>query len=228
MLLLALLLLSPQKPVDGFQARTYKTMPYRLFVPPDYDKSHPYPLILWLHGAGSVGGDNFKQISGASLRGTHTWTAPQVQAKHPAFVLAPQSRIGSWTMDFPLVLELLNSVESEFNIDAARIYVAGQSLGGFGTWYFITTRPDLFAAAIPLCGGGNSSRASVITHIPIWAFHGESDPTVPVTESRKMIAAIRQAGGDPRYTEYRGVGHDVWFRAFQEPGLVEWLFSQHK
>jgi len=228
MILLALLLLLAQKPVDGFQARTYKAMPYRLFVPPDYDKTHHYPLILWLHGAGSVGTDNFKQISGASLRGTHTWTAPQVQAKHPAFVLAPQSWTGSWPTDFPTVLELLNAVENEFSIDSARIYVAGQSMGGFGTWYFIATRPDLFAAAIPLCGGGNVSNARLIAHIPIWAFHGESDRTVPVTESRKMIAAIRQAGGDPRYTEYKGVGHEVWFRTFQEPGLIEWLFAQHK
>jgi predicted peptidase len=71
-------------------------------------------------------------------------------------------------------------------------------------------------------------RASVIAQIPIWAFHGEADPTVPVTESRDMIAAIRKAGGNPRYTEYKGVGHEVWLKAFQEKGLVEWLFAQHK
>src|SRR5437762_6637758 len=98
-----------QKPVDGFQARTYKTMPYRIFVPGGYDKTRQYPLVLWLHGAGSVGNDNFKQISEASLRGTHTWTTAQVQAKYPAFVLAPQSRNGSWTTELPLVLELLDS-----------------------------------------------------------------------------------------------------------------------
>ena len=92
---LALVLLLAQKPVDGFEARTYKMMPYRLFVPTTYDKSRKYPLIVWLHGSGSVGSDNLKQISGASLRGTHTWTAAQAQAQHPAFVLAPQSNTGS-------------------------------------------------------------------------------------------------------------------------------------
>jgi len=71
-------------------------------------------------------------------------------------------------------------------------------------------------------------RASVIAQIPIWAFHGEADPTVPVAASRDMIAAIRKAGGNPRYTEYKGVGHEVWFKAFQEKGLVEWLFAQHR
>jgi predicted peptidase len=228
MILLTLLALFAQKPVDGFQARTYKTMPYRIFVPPNYDSTQKYPLIIWLHGSGSVGRDNFKQISGASLRGTHTWTAPQVQAKYPSFVLAPQSARGSWVADFGTVIELLKSVEGEFNIDTTRVYIAGQSLGGFGTWHFITARPDLFAAAIPLCGGGDTGRAERIASIPIWAFHGADDPTVPVTQSRQMIAAIRQAGGNPRYTEYKGVRHEVWFKAFQEQGLVEWLFSQHK
>jgi predicted peptidase len=227
MLLLVFLALA-QKPVDGFVPRTYKTMPYRLFIPAGYDAARKYPLVIWLHGAGSVGNDNFKQISGASLRGTHTWTAPEVQAKYASFVLAPQSRLGGWSADFQLVLELLDSLEKEFSIDSSRIYLAGQSMGGFGTWYFITTRPDLFAAAIPLCGGGDPSRANAIKSIPIWAFHGEADPTVPVNESRKMIAAIQQSGGTPRYTEYKGVGHEVWFKAFQEKGLVDWLFAQHK
>jgi predicted peptidase len=227
MIWITLLLLFAQKPVDGFQARTFKKMPYRLFVPPSYDKSHAHPVVLWLHGAGSVGNDNFAQMSGASLRGTHTWTTPEVQAKHPAFVLAPQAQ-QDWTLEFPAVIELLSSVEQEFNIDKTRIYIAGQSMGGHGTFYFITARPDLFAAAIPLCGWGDASRANVIAHIPIWAFHGADDPTVPVTESRKMIAAIRRAGGSPLYTEYKGVKHEVWLKAFQEKGLVEWLFAQHR
>ena len=106
MLLLSLMLLLFQKPIDGFQARMFQTMPYRLFIPTSYERDHKYPLILWLHGAGSIGNDNLKQISGASLRGTHTWIAPQVQAKYPSFVLAPQSKSGAWTADFSTVLEL--------------------------------------------------------------------------------------------------------------------------
>jgi predicted peptidase len=226
--LLLLLTFFVQKPVDGFEARTFRNMPYRLFTPAAYDRTRKYPLILWLHGAGSVGGDNFKQISGASLRGTHTWIAPAVQAKHPAFVLAPQSHGGGWDQEMPLVLGVLDLLKKEFNIDPSRIYIAGQSMGGFGTWDYITARPDLFAAAIPLCGGGDASHASVIAKTPIWAFHGAADPTVPVARSREMIAAVKRAGGNPLYTEYPGVGHEVWFKAFQEKGLVEWLFAQHK
>lgn len=216
-----------QKNVDGFVARSFKMMPYRLFVPTSYDKNQKYPLVLWLHGAGSVGNDNFKQISGASLRGTHTWTTRQNQAKYPAFVLAPQTR-RSWIADASTVVELLEAVKTEFSIDPQRVYIAGQSMGGYGTWNLIALRPDLFAAAIPLCGGGDTSGAATLVKIPIWAFHGDADANVPVTESREMIAAIKQAGGSPRYTEYKGVGHEVWLKTFQERGLVDWLFAQRK
>jgi predicted peptidase len=229
-----------QRNVDGFVARMYKndrgqTMPYRLFTPQGYNAQNMYPLVLWLHGSGSVGTDNFKQISGASLRGTHLWTQPQNQAKYPAFVLAPQSprgwanfRSNDLSGELSLVLEILESVRQEFSIDSARLYVAGQSMGGYGTWDLVTRRPGLFAAAVPLCGGGDTSKGWAAAQTPTWAFHGDADGTVPVSRSREMIAAIRKAGGNPRYTEYKGVGHDVWVRAVREPGLVDWLFAQRR
>lgn len=229
-----------QKNVDGFAARVYRnaraqSMPYRLFTPNGYNRQAKYPLILWLHGSGSVGTDNLKQISSASFRGTHLWTQPQNQAKYPAFVLAPQSPAG-WAnfsskdlgREMTLVLEILESLQGEFNIDSTRIYVAGQSMGGYGAWDLITKRPGLFAAAIPLCGGGDTTKAAAAAKTATWAFHGDADPTVPVTMSRDMIAAVRKAAGNPRYTEYKGVGHDVWVRAVREPGLVDWLFAQHR
>jgi len=219
---------SAQKPVDGFVARTFKSMPYRLFVPLKYDATQKYPIVIWLHGSGSVGSDNFKQISGASLRGTHTWTIPANQAKHPTFVIAPQSTKGWAGLQLELVLGILDSLKTEFNIDADRVYVAGQSMGGYGVWNIIALRPDLFAAAIPLCGGGDPTQAPRMVKIPIWAFHGAADPTVSVRQSQRMIEAIKLAGGIPRYTEYEGVGHNVWVRAFQEPTLMDWVFAQHR
>jgi predicted peptidase len=227
--------------VDGFIGRVYtngrgERMPYRLFVPAGYNSSKKYPLLLWLHGAGSVGNDNRKQISGASISGTHTWTSPKTQSTYPAFVVAPQAPAGTAWANFQsdelgaqlsLVLAILDSIRSEFSIDSQRMYVAGQSMGGYGTWDLITKKPGLFAAAIPLCGGGRTDRAGVLLKTPIWAFHGDADDTVPVSKSRDMISAIRKLGGSPRYTEYKGVGHNVWTRAFLEPGLLEWVFSQH-
>ena len=234
------LLCMAQDVVDGFVARTYsngsrQSMPYRLFIPPDYDKDKQYPLVLWLHGAGGAGTNNLAQISEDQIPGTHTWTKPQNQAKHPTFVLVPQSPT-NWVSggldrlspEMLLVLGILDAVRTEFNIDSRRIYVAGQSDGGVGTWNVIMQRPSLFAAAIPLCGAGDPSGAFRIATLPIWAFHGARDTVIPVTESRKLIAAIRKVGGHPRYTEYRTIGHDIWIPAFSEPGLVDWVFSQHR
>jgi predicted peptidase len=206
-------------------------MPYRLFIPPGYNDQKPYPLVLWLHGSGGAGTDNIAQISEDQVPGTHIWTEPQTQSQHPAFVLAPQNP-GNWverpeelSPGMLLVLGILESVKAEFNIDATRVYVAGQSDGGYGTWNLITQRPALFAAAIPICGGGSPRLASRAAQIPIWVFHGRRDDVVPVTESRNMIAAIRKAGGHPQYTEYARMGHDVWKRALTESDLVPWLFD---
>lgn len=228
-----------QDSIDGFVGRVYRdrnqSMPYRLFVPPGYDRLRKYPLIIWLHGGGSAGDDNVGQISLDNKLGTHFWTRKQNQDKHPAFVLAPQSK-GYWdsntSMDLSeelkLVLKILDVVRKEYSIDPDRLYVAGQSNGGIGAFGLITKKPGLFAAAIPLCGAGNPGLATRAAKTAVWAFHGEKDEIIASENSRNMIAALKKAGGNPRYTEYKGVGHDIWELVFKEPSLEEWLFAQHK
>lgn len=231
---------------ERFAARTFEsrhggTLLYRLFSPEGVsERDHSrkrYPLILWLHSGGGVGDDNLSQISNGNALGARLWTEPDVQAKHPAFVLAPQCPRGkqwSWhqsgqpTRQLGLAVELILSLAKELPIDLRRIYVVGQSLGGFGAWAAVTAWPRLFAAAVPLCGGGDEEAAEKLTQIGIWAFHGDRDDQVNVERSRRMIEAIRKAGGSPRYTEYKGEGHLIWPRVFSEKGLVEWLFSQRK
>jgi predicted peptidase len=127
-----------------------------------------------------------------------------------------------------LVLEILDQLQRDYSVDAGRLYVMGISLGGFGTWDIITRRPDMFAAAVPICGGGNAAKASAITKTAIWAFHGDQDELVNVNESRAMITALRNARLNPRYTEYKGLGHNVWERAFAEKDLLPWLFAQKR
>lgn len=228
--------------VDGFAPRTFvgvsgKTIAYRLFIPNEKSRSKPLPAIIYLHGGGGVGTDNLKQTSGGNMMGTHVWITPEVQAKHPSFVIAPQLPNGSqWASPLEdgiapytlLVVELLESLSQEFAIDRDRIYLTGQSLGGYGTWDLITKRPDLFAAAVPLCGKGTPSRAASIRDKPIWVFHGAKDEAVPVGGSREMVAALRALGSAVKYTEYPEVGHDVWLRAYGEPNLIEWLFAQSR
>ena len=127
-----------------------------------------------------------------------------------------------------LVIDLLESLSLEFAIDLDRVYLTGQSLGGYGTWDLIAKRPEVFAAAVPLCGEGAPSRAQAVRNVPVWVFHGAKDEAVPVSGSREMVAALRAVGGVVKYTEYPQVGHDVWTVAYVEEDLPGWLFGQKR
>ena len=225
---------------DGFVARTFQgttgvQMPFRLFVPHDRVRSGPLPAIIFLHGGSGAGTDNVRQISGHNTPGTHVWTTPVMQARNPAFVIAPQL-LGKNQWSAPdsdalapyaaLVVELLESLSREFAIDPQRVYLVGQSRGGRGTWDLIAKRPDLFAAAVPLCGDGNAARVVNARRVPVWAFHGAKDTIVPVTGSRDMVAGLRAVGSPVEYTEYPEAGHGVWRLVFAEPKLHRWLFAQ--
>lgn len=226
-----------------FEAKIYqgehgRSMPYRLFVPASDGSSQMYPLVLWLHGGGGRGADNQRQISEGNSVGATIWTRQDIQKRFPAFVLAPQCPAGEmWTTIGPAVrptarlldvVALVKSLQRTFRIDPSRIYVVGQSMGGFGAWSLITTYPRMFAAAVPICGGGDEAFASAAATIPIWAFHGELDEAVRVERSRRMVAAVRRAGGRPKFTEYKGAGHTVWTLAFAEPKLLPWVFAQRR
>ena len=225
---------------DGFVAGMYRssegdTMPYRLYSPAALTPSRKYPLVLFLHGFEGLGKDNEKQIGGMDFAGTHTWVLPHNQAAHPCFVLAPQCPVGGlWanpltrkpTRHLRRAVALIEELSGSLPIDRDRIYVTGQSLGGYGTWAAISYFPEVFAAAVPVCGGGRTARARFLVDMPVWAFHGSLDPIIWPRESRRMISALRKAGGDPRYTELRFVGHNAWDVAYLHPELVPWLFSQ--
>lgn len=227
--------------LDGFITGSYESkagvrLPYRLYSPGSAKRDQHLPLILYLHGSGGAGTDNRKQISGGNALGTHVWIEPDIQKRHPAIVLAPQIPEGArWhsSTDTPIphveaLLELLNKLRAELPIDARRIYIVGQSLGGFGAWDLIARYPDVFAAAVPLCGGGDPARIRTARNVAVWAFHGAKDTTVLVSRSREMVAALRTVNSSVRYTEYPNVGHDVWARAFRERDLPEWLFAQRR
>ncbi len=228
----------------GFAAREFRNahghrLQYRIFTPENYDPRVRYPLVLWLHDIVGVGNDNRKQIEGSNEAGAGLWVAPETQSKYPAFVLAPQCPYGWLWVNFLrrtpskrllVVLDLIDQLESEYSIDPERLYVAGQSMGGFATWALLAYRPDQFAAAVPVSGGGKTSKARLFAHVPVWAFHGWLDPLVPVHESRRMIAAMRRAGGEPRFSEVPLQWHGIrfWKVVFQEPGLADWLFAQRR
>jgi len=229
-----------------YEARTHKSdwvMPYRLFVPQATGK---LPLVVYLHGSGGLGDDNLKQLGLGNVFGTRVWLLPENQKNLPCYVLVPQTDRGwvrynlSQQTDGPakilpglgdgarLALEIVEVLRREFAIDERRIYVTGQSMGGSGTWHMTAHRPKLFAAAVACCAADTNEEATASLRTPLWNFHGASDESVPVSLSRDRIAALRKAGTHPIYTEYAGVGHNVWEWAYTEPELVKWVFSQRR
>jgi predicted peptidase len=233
-----------------FRSAKDERMPYRLFTPARLEPGRSYPLVVFLHGAGGGGTDNLKQLQGANVFGALVWTLPENERRHPAFVLAPQTDV-NWacTMYDPknppktladirwcppealglganLAFQLIDSLLGTLPIDRSRIYVTGHSMGGAGAWHMIAHRPRFFAAAVPVCGHPLPATAQAVKDVPVWNFHGVVDEIEPVATSRVMIDALRKIGGQPRHTEYTGVGHDVFMWAYTEPAVIEWLFAQ--
>ena len=231
---------------EDFEARTYKdaqgkTLPYRLLKPSAYDAQKKYPLLFFMHGAGERGTDNKAQL----LHVVKMFAKPENREKYACFVVAPQCPGNCKWVEVPwdgdkhtmpeqpsepmrLSMELLASLQKEFSIDAKRLYAMGLSMGGFGTWDALSRYPDMFAAGIPVCGGADENKAAALAKIPVWVFHGGNDGVVKTKRARNIVAALKQAGGDPKYTEYPGVGHDSWVKAAAEPELLPWLFAQTK
>ncbi len=251
-----MIIVLPISSQETFEKKSYiangDTLPYNLLTPKGFAKSFNnskekvlekkiYPMVLFLHGAGERGTDNEKQI----IHIKKLFSNPENREKYQAFVIAPQCPEGkrwvevnwsakshsmpeepSWAMNY--TIDLLKDLIENYPVDTTRIYVTGLSMGGYGSWDIISRYPDKFAAAIAICGGGDEKVAQKIKNIPIWAFHGSNDKVVPVSRSRNMVNAIKQAGGNPKYTEYKGVGHGSWIKAYNEENLLDWLFEQKK
>ncbi len=239
---------------EAFQEQTY-TDPagtahrYRVLLPLDYqtDPNRKYPVVLFLHGAGERGDDNRAQLKHVARQ----FARPDRQRDYPAIVIFPQcpegkrwvevdwglaSGKGSYqTLQTPspameMALGILKSWITNGRADTSRIYIAGLSMGGYGTWFASAAHRDLFAAAVPICSGGDPDWASRYAKLPIWTFHGDADSAVPVVRTREMIAALKAANHQPEaiYTEIPGGPHDVWTAAFERDDLFQWLFSQHQ
>lgn len=212
-------------------------IPYRLFVPLDYDANRKYPLLLWLHGGTGRGDDNVKQLTGENQLGTHFWITNDVQLKFPMFVLAPQCSSGQAWADpefnlpskwLTLTMGALAKVEKQFSIDPDRVYLAGQSMGGLGVWSLLQAYQGQWAAAIVMSAYDTFTDVPAIVAVPLWVFQGDADASVPVSVVRSMMAELKKAHANIRYTEYHKVDHQVWNKAFAEPDLFPWFSSQKR
>lgn len=229
-----------------YEPRTFSgpegdSLPYRLLKPAKYDSSVKYPLVVLLHGAGERGNDNKSQLKwGGSL-----FNKADSMEKYPAFVLVPQCpKDKKWVeVDWAaadgtapadpsaqekLLLGTIESVTKEFSIDPDRHYITGLSMGGYGTWDLITRYPERWAAAVPICGGGDKTKAAAAKEIPVWAFHGDADTVVKPIRTKLMVDALKAVGGAVSHTVYPGVAHDSWSLAFAEPNFLPWMFAQKR
>jgi len=218
-------------------------LPYSSFYPKEYKEGKQVPLILFLHGAGERGNDNESQ----RIHIAPILSDPIFQKENPCVLVFPQcpeedywahvnTEGGQWTVktsETPTpamgkVIKVLDAYLQDPNIDKSRIYLSGLSMGGFGTFDLLSRKPELFAAAVPICGGADTSKVSNYTNVPLWNFHGAIDPVVPVELSQAFMSSFIEAGGNPRYTEYHDGEHNIWTRAYEEEELLPWLFQQKK
>jgi predicted peptidase len=229
----------------ALQGVTYK---YQVFIPDNWTPRQKWPVILFLHGSGERADDGLQQTD------TGIGTAIRMdRSQVPAIVVMPQCRKNLWWVEPPmaeLAIATLEAATKEFHGDTSRTYLTGLSMGGYGTWYLAQKYPGRFAALVVVCGGIHPSPATLKAHpelikwapedgpksyaeaasrigkVPVWIFHGADDEIVPVAESQRMQAAMKQIGAEVHYTEYAGVKHVSWDKAYDDPKLFPWLFSK--
>jgi len=232
-------------------------LPYRLYIPDNYDGQILFPTVLALHGAGKRGNDNESHLNKKIL----PWAEDEIQMKYPSIIIAPQCPEEEyWTRQnvCEAVFSLLDSLLTELSIDTNRIYISGGSMGAYATWFLPTYRDNFFAAGLPVSGGGYEYYIGAINDFPLWVIHGNADDKVPVERSRNMITYLETAGRDPFYTkcnfnngdcsgmsdfligslidvgadlfyaEYDGLGHGIGDIHFSDTNAINWLFKQSR
>lgn len=231
---------------DHFAYREYKnedtTLPYRLYVPFNYTPEKEYPLLINLHGAGRRGTDNRLQLAYLDK----AMLNPNLNVDEAIIIFPQCSENNMWvdsdwskgcynlddvpeSNELRAVMEVLGQLRQAYSVDANRIYAIGCSMGGYGTWNLLMNHPDVFAAGVAMCGGGDPSKAHILKDKSIWAIHGAKDPTVPVSGSRDMAMALEAVGAlDFHYTELPEAEHNVWTYTYENQEIFEWLFSRTK
>ena len=231
---------------EVFMSENGDSLLYRQLGPEKIDTDTKYPLVLFLHGAGERGNDNRAQLQ----HGAMMFTNPVNLDNYPTFALFPQCPTDSYWAPvnrggkkdetfFPYeapmpptlqaVKELLDEFISNNPIDTNRIYIMGLSMGAMGTFEMVCRYPDLFAAAIPICGGVNTKRLQQVeTSTSFRIYHGDADPVVPVEFSRDAYTILKAKDVDVEYIEFPGVDHNSWTPAFNMPDFMKWIFSQSK
>jgi len=231
-------------------------LPYRLYVPTDYNPEKQYSFLLFLHGAGNRATDNEDQVRKNTglldriINGEKvTYNGEEIDSSKEFIMVAPQCAPEKQWVDTPwgkmpdpsynldeipqsqfstAVTELINKMIASYNLNSDRMYISGLSMGGFGTWDLLMRYPDLFAAAIPMGGAADVSKAETLKNIPIWTFHQLQDPTVSAAGTLAMVKALTEVGAEIKFTPYFDGVHNAWTKGYAEPDMLQWLYSHTK
>ncbi|MCP4257791.1 MAG: prolyl oligopeptidase family serine peptidase [Planctomycetes bacterium] len=209
-----------------FEKKITKTVScnYLLYLPEDYSKKRQrWPLMIFLHGAGERGSD---------LKKVKVHGPPKIvenRKDFPFILVSPQCpKDDWWTEKVDVLINLVDDISARYKVDKKRIYLTGLSMGGYGTWALASAYPERFAAIAPICGGGSRIMSLRLKDIPIWVFHGAKDKVVPIDESEQMVNAIRNRGGDVKFTIYPDAGHDSWTESYDNQELYDWFLEHSK
>jgi predicted peptidase len=200
------------------------TIHYWLALPPasETKPAGGYPLMIFMHGAGERG-DNLQQVKQhgpPKLVGTK----PEL---NKFIIVSPQCPSTRW-WDIVALKGLIDHTLKTQPVDKDRVILTGLSMGGYSTWGLLAAYPDLAAAAVPICGGGDPTKAEKFKHVPIHVYHGTKDTAVPQKKSDEMVEALKKAGGKPEYTIFPDAGHDSWTAAYADEKLYEWMLAQKR
>ena len=219
------------------------TLNYRILRPLNYNPNKRYPVHLFLHGSGERGNDNSSQLT----HGGKLFLKKENREKYNSWVIFPQcSKNDRWpslssdqwdksfnnnnskpNKSLGLVIRLMDKFIEKKQVDKQRIYLSGLSMGGMGTFEILFRRPNMFAAATPICGNGIPQLAKLYADkVPLWIFHGSDDNVVSPKYSLAMAKAIIEAGGSPKMTLYENTGHGSWNNAFEEKDFLKWIHSK--
>lgn len=202
--------------------KIFDGMKYIINYPSDFEAGKAYPVIVFLHGAGSRGEDI------TTLESNPYFLITDKIDKFPFVTIAPQCHTNTWFDIFETLKRFVCHILKYDFVDTNKFYLMGASMGGYATWQLAMSMPECFSAIVPICGGGMYWNAGRLVNVPVWAFHGEKDTTVLVDESKKMVKAVNNTGGKAKLTIYPENGHDAWSDTYNNLSVYEWLLSNAK
>ena len=205
-----------------FEAKFFENIQYLIKYPKNYDEGKKYPVIFFLHGSGSRGTNPYAMCK------NDFFVVTEYLEEFDFVTVAPMCHEDTWFDVWQSLRALVLALPDMPFCDERRIYCMGVSMGGYAAWQMGMSLPHIFAAMVPICGGGMYWNAARLKNVPVWAFHGADDAVVYPEESEKMVAAVNACGGSARLTVYEGIAHPVWLEVYGDAKVFEWLLSHEK